>query len=255
MQTENTYSNKSRVGNFTSSEIAALMTDGRKAGEIGAPAKTYIAECNMERRLQRPLEKESNARPLSWGNHCEKRVFDILPLDYKLMGSETIDHPTIEYWKGSPDAEKHVGEKAVIDVKCPITMKSFCQLVDPLYEGLTGREAMLKIRDTHKDGDKYFWQIVSNAILTNSKFGELIVYCPYESELEEIQLATQMYEQDQAYKFMWINYARKEELPWLPDGGYYKNINIIRFEITDAEKMLLTNRVLFAGKSLIKIDK
>jgi len=253
--TENTYKNDSRIGNFTSSEIAALLTNGRKAGTLGAPALTYIAECNMERRLKRPLEKESNARPLSWGKHCEKRVFELLPIEYKLMGSDTISHPTIEYWKGSPDAERHITDKAVVDVKCPITMKSFCTLVDPLYEGLDGREAMLRIREDHKDGDKYFWQLVSNAVLTNTKWAELIVYCPYESELEDIQLATQMYEQDEAYKYMWINYARKDELPWLPDGGYYKNINVIRFEVMDRDKIELENRVRIGGQSLIKIDK
>lgn len=246
------YTNVSRVGNFTSSEIAALMTNGRKAGTLGAPGLTYILECNMERRLKRPLEKESNARPLSWGKHCEKRVFDLLPMGYKTMGEDTVDHPEIDFWKGSPDAEKFDKEKTVAEIKCPITMKSFCQLVDPLYEGLNGREAMLRIREDHKDGDKYFWQTVSNAILTKSTVGELIVYCPYESELEDIQIATQMYETDELFKYAWINYARKDELPWLPDGGYYKNINIIRFEITDAEKAQLEARVRFAGNSLIK---
>ena len=69
-----------RIGNFTSSEIFNLMANGKKEGELGAPALTYIKECNMERRLGRQLENDQNARPTSWGNLCEGYVFSMLPL-------------------------------------------------------------------------------------------------------------------------------------------------------------------------------
>lgn len=236
--------NRARVGNFTSSEIVALTKEGKKAGTWGVPALTYIEEKNMERRLNRSVDIETNARPLTWGKLLEARAFDLLGLEYTLSSTETDVHPKIDYWAGSKDGTK---EDTVIDIKCPITLKSFCQLVQPLYDGLSGMEAMDAIRENHKDGDKYYWQLVSNSILADKPFAELIVYVPYLSELTEIK---QMSEGNpNAY---WVWSASEEELPYLPDGGYYKNLNIIRFAVSDYDKKLLTEKVRAAGELLIK---
>lgn len=252
-----------RVGNFTSSEIVALTKLAKDGKAFGVPALTYVEEVNMERRLQRSLTDESNARPLTWGKLLEKRVFyDLLGLEYSLNSLETIVHPTIAYWSGSPDGFKYDVGKTVTDIKCPITLKSFCQLVDPLYYGLEGIEAMNAIRDgfkdknglvhaAHKDGEKFYWQLVSNAILTNSKFAELIPYVPYKSELDEIKLMSQSVEGEMLIKHYWIAMALDGELPYLVDGGYYKNLNTIRFEVPVEDKQLLTDKVELAGKMLI----
>src|SRR6185369_17941405 len=174
--------NTVRVGNFTSSTIAAIMSNGRSKGSLGAPALTYIEECNMERRLKRSLENDSNAKPLSWGKLVERRVFDLLGLEYKLISENTLNHPDIDYWCGSPDAQKFDEGGTVVDIKCPMTLKSFCQLVDSSYPDnakdkdeprYNGTVAMDIIRERHKDGEKYYWQLVSNAILINAKFAEL----------------------------------------------------------------------------------
>lgn len=235
-----------RVGNITSSEIAAIMKFGKAKGSFGVPALTYIEECNFERRLGRSISTESNARPLTWGSAIEKRVFDLLGIEYQLVSNKTIVHPDIDYWSGSPDANKFDEGKTVVDIKAPLTLKSFCQLVDPLYSSpikLDGNTMMTMIRDNHKDGDKYYWQLVSNAILTDSKYAELIVYVPYESELQAIQdMITQMDDEKQ-YRYKWIAFADQDELPSLKDGGYYKNINVIRFEVPNEDKVALTERV------------
>lgn len=242
--------NLPRVGSFTSSEIVALTKEGKKAGTFGAAATTYIAETNMERRLQRSLTDECGAHPLVWGKFLEPRVNDLLP-DHTLCSNETVVHPSINFWSGSPDGFKIDGTgKTVTDIKCPLTLKSFCQLVDPLYSGLTGIDAMNAIRENHKDGEKFYWQLVSNAILSNSKFAELIVYMPYLSELPEIQLAAMGVQEDQLTKHAWIAYAGEGELPYLLDGGYYSNINIIRFEVPETDKALLTTCVMKAGAML-----
>jgi len=66
-----------RIGNITSSEGAvAVMSNGKAKGSFGAPALTYIEECNFERRLGRSIETESNARPLTWGKFIEGRVLN-----------------------------------------------------------------------------------------------------------------------------------------------------------------------------------
>lgn len=260
-----------RNGNFTSSEIVALTSKGsrpmtekeladhkaanpksqKKNTECwpGTAALTYIEETNMERRLGRALCDEVNARPLTWGKLIEARAFDLLGLEYSLVSKETIQHPIIKFWSGSPDGTK---EDTVGDIKCPMTLKSFCQLVDPLYNGLTGMDAMNAIRENHKDGDKYYWQLVSNAILTGSKFAELIVYVPYYSELQEIKVMAQMVDTSELSKHYWIAMASDGELPYLVDGRYYKNLNVIRFAVPQSDKDLLTDYVTRAGEMLIE---
>src|SRR5690348_4298240 len=233
-----------RNGNITSSEIFRLCTSGRAKGSFGAPFYSYIEECNMERRLGRAIENEVDAKPTSWGKLLEPRAFNILGLEYKLCSSETLSHGEIEFWKGSPDSVKN-GD-TVADIKAPMTLKSFCQMVDPYYEDFKLIHDGLSIeavRANHKDGDKYFWQIVSNAILTGSKVGELIVYMPYQSELEAIKtMASSAGEMGEYTK--WVYFAQDGELPYLLDGGFYKNLNVISFPIMKRDIDFLTERVL-----------
>jgi hypothetical protein len=238
--------NISRNGNFTSSEIFTLMTLAKDGKSFGKPALTYIDECNMERRLGRSLTDESNARPLTWGKLLEKRCFDLLTTEYRLSSLDTLMHPTITYWAGSPDGNKFDEGGTVIDIKCPLTLKSFCQLVDSKDIG--------ELRDNHKDGEKFYWQLVSNAILTDCNHAELIVYVPYLKELNEIRELTQNYEGN-PNKVAWINWAEDNEIPYLIEGGHYKNINIIRFGVPQSDKDLLTERVLKAGELLIKVPE
>lgn len=230
---------KVRVGNFTSSEIGLLMKEGKVKGSFGVPALTYIEQKNIERRLGRSLESESNARPLIWGKLMEGRVFDLLGLEYSLCSQETIKHPDCNFWYGSTDGMKHEEPKAVIDIKCPHTLLSFVQLVEC--------STVEELIDKHKDGEKYFWQLVSNAILTDSDFAELIVYMPYQSELEAIRTMV-----EGVKDAGWIWSASDEELPYLPDGGHYKNINILRFKVGKDVKQMLTERVVEASKFLIE---
>lgn len=242
--------NKSRNGNFTSSEIVALMSEptakAKTMGEIfGKPAITYIEECNWERKLGRSIEDKVSARPLTWGKLLEQRVAKLIGSDYIFSSDQTITHPTIPFWAGSKDSIKHDDGKTVTDTKCPITLKSFCQLVEPLYNGLQGIEAMNLVREKHKDGEKYYWQLVSNSILDNTKYAELIVYMPYLSELPEIKNMA-----DGMVDCYWITMGLDDELPYLLDNGFYKNLNIIRFEVPAEDKKLLTERVIAAGRLL-----
>lgn len=233
-----------RNGNFTSSEIARLIKNGKKAGSFGEPYYTYIAECNMERRLGRAINNESDARPLVWGKSIEGRVFNLLGIEYKLCSNTTLSHPEINCWLGTPDALKFDEGKTVCDIKSPMTMKSFCQLVDPLYDGLKGINAMRAVLEEHKEGEKYYWQLVSNAILTGSKYAELIVYCPYLDELEDIR--------NKEGSNTFISQQMDNELPYLIRGGHYQNINVIRFEVPEEDKIILHERVMEAKKGLIE---
>lgn len=251
---ETVLKNIQRIGNFTSSEIERLVDSKRKKDKLCTTAITYIEEKNMERRLGRSLSDEGNARPLWWGRLGEKRVFELLPIDYSLNGDKTIVHPQYDCWSGTPDATK---ENTVCEVKCPMTLKSFCQLVDPhIKDGIEIHPALTieAARANHKEGDTYYWQIVSNAILTGSRFGELIVYVPYQSELSELKGLAINGDGEELVKYYWIINAQDEELPHLQDGGYYKNLNTIRFEIPEADKEYLTVCVAMAKTKLIPVS-
>ncbi len=248
--------NSDRIGTITSSEIVNIMGAPK-------PLQTYISECNMERRLGRAIESESNARALTWGKVLEKRCFDLLGYEYQLISKETIKHPKIDYWSGSPDGVK---KDTVIDIKCPMTLKSFCTLIDPIYDGLVGLDAMNAIRngytdstgikhDKHKDGEKFYWQLVSNAILTDSKFAELIIYCPYLSELQDVRTMCNDLPPQELYKAYWIVNSNDEELPYLLDGNFYQNLNCINFEVPQSDKDLLISKVVECGSNLFKIQE
>jgi hypothetical protein len=48
-------------------------------------------------------------------------------------------------------------------------------------------------------------------------------------------------------------YADDNELPYLIDGGFYQDLNVISFEVPVADKLLLRDCVERAGEMLIKI--
>ena len=117
---------KIRNGRFTSSGISALTSNGKAKGTFGKPFFTYVEEKYFETKLKRRLDNESNAKPTSWGKLVERHVFDQLGTEYNLVSKDTIVHPTIELWAGSPDLEKYDDGKTVCDIKCPMTLNSFC---------------------------------------------------------------------------------------------------------------------------------
>ncbi len=234
--------NRMRWGNFSSSEIGNLMKVAKDGVSFGKPALEYVAECNYERNLGRSIETDTNAKNFSWGHLIERRCFNLLGLDYKLSSTETDVHPQIPYWVGSKDGNKFDEGKTVIEIKSPITLKSFCQFME--------KPDIESIRKNHPSGEMYFWQTISNAILTESKYAELIVYVPYLEELPAIRELAAEYDGDKN-KVAWIHFAADNDLPWIPSGGVYKNLNKIRWEVKQSDKDALTEKVIEAGKLLV----
>jgi len=236
--------NKLRYGRFTSSENYKLLTTA-KDKSFGKPALTYIEEKAMETRLGKSLSTESNARPLQWGKCCEAVAFTKLGIAYTLQSDETLVHPIHDFWSGTPDLLKHISDKRKKsgDIKCPQTLKSFCYLVDLFNKG-----GIQEVRDNHDDGDKFYWQITSNAVLLEKKFGieitegDLVVYCPYQKDLPLVKGEAQL------WGFNWIANGADCELPHLIEGGYYKDINILSFDIPQSDKDLLEIKLIEANK-------
>jgi hypothetical protein len=240
--------NPIRNGNFTSSTIIPLVSWNKARNAPGVPYHTYIRQKNIERRLGRALNSETNSRPTSWGKLCESVVHEILGTSYKFQSNETLSHPSIECWKGSPDhihlhTESHLD--AVCDVKCPKTLLNFCEVVDAWQKG-----EIEAVRNDTEYGDKWYWQIVSNACITETKYGEIILYCPYQDELADIRSKSEGNPQ-----YYWIWSSIDEELPYLIRGGHYKNLFVMRFVIPTADKEFLTERVVLAEKELIEVKE
>lgn len=240
--------NKLRNGNYTSSCVWKLLTVDKKGTGFGVPALTYIKERNYERNIKRSLSLDKYNHSTLWGHFLEKRVHNLLGIDYESVGHITVQHPTISYWCGSPD-NKNVSKSICGDTKC-YQPKAFCQYVDTLKEA-NGDTEIFK-----KEYPQEYWQLVSNAIILGMDNIEAIVYMPYYSELEEIaELVDDMDVQLKwKYKFIYdciMDEDRRIELPFLPNDSTYKNLNRFVFKIPEADKELLTSTIIKAGRYLI----
>lgn len=231
-------SSMSRNGTFSSSNIHKLLEKGRN-NTFSVAGLKYIKQVRYEQKLGRAINKEHNARATSWGKFIEGRVFNLLPLGYQLVSNKRLFHPEYSFWSGAPDLKKPL---VVGDVKAPFSLETFCDKI----------EALQDIEVYKKEFPEDYWQHISNAILLEKnghpveRF-EAIIYVPYKSELAEIRDEAYWHD-DEGFNVSFIDRASDEELPYLPDNGYYKNINIISFEIPKADKDLLTERVIEAGK-------
>jgi hypothetical protein len=226
-----------RAGNFSSSEIHKLVKSGRaKDAVFSAAGLTYIQEKKWEQKLGRQLSNETNSKPTSWGNLMELYVWELKMgiSDYLFEHKTRYSHPTILNWTGCPDL---VGEDKVADIKCPFTLKGFCELADCA----TGE-------DLKESKPEYYWQLVSNAILTDKAKAELIFFAPYKSELNDIRTFVDTTDVlfrnglDQN-KFSWMNWAGDSDLPYLLDECQYLNLNVLSFDIPESDKEFLTDRV------------
>lgn len=213
------------------------MANGKPKDSIGQPFYTYVQEKVWESRSGRPISKEQNSRPTSWGTLVEQRVFDILPIDYIYQSSTRYVHDELP-WSGAPDM---LTETNVVDIKCPYSILEFFKKADIILSG--------DIEKLKKDYPDNFYQLVSNSILTGKKVAELVIYCPYKSELNEIREMAANYNGDQN-KVRFLDYTTDDELPYVIDGRYYKNLYQISWEVSEQDKMELYERVKLATEKL-----
>jgi hypothetical protein len=226
-----------RFGNFSSSSIHKLC-EGEK-GFIKS-GLTYIREVYYEKELGRQLGNEANSKETNWGNLCEPIAFDLLGLEYKLVSKDRLSHSTIDNWNGMPDNTRIEGSKKIVgDTKCPFTLKSFISQIKAHEKG---------VKAYKEEFPEYYWQLVSNAILTNSTHIEAIIYVPYKSEIEKIR---QIASSNSDYRF--IEYMYDNQLPYLLDGGKYKNINTFVYELPIEDISFLEKRVKMANVELEKL--
>lgn len=220
--------NTNRNGNITSSNCWKLF-------QTKAKINTYLTELRYERRLQRRLSNETSAKPTSWGHLCEHLVFTkkgFLGSSYGYYSDKTINHPSIEGWCGTPDG---VSSDSVVDVKSPFTLKSYVELFDICTSK--------SLEIFKEERPEYYWQLVSNSILTGKDYAELIVFCPkYETLPTIINLAQNMDENQN--KYFWLQFAQYDELPYIPEGNdEFTEITKFKFQVPETEKQALTEAI------------
>ena len=232
--------NKIRDGNFTSSKIFHLTKPGKGENGFGATAITYINERNLERKLGRSIETNAYSKDMAWGSFLENRVHDMLEFGYLLCSEQTKQHPSIAYWAGSTDL--HFPKVKIGEIKC-YQPKHFAEYTD----------AILKrdIKFLRDNCPQEYWQIVSNSIINNVPVGEAISYMPYQSELDELRELAENYDGADQWEYRFIAESPDMSLAFLPDNGYYKNLNRFEFEVPQEDKDFLTERVKLAGTMLI----
>jgi len=262
--------NKSREAHFTSSNAYKLIPMGErlmtseelviyKENNPGSRAKktkcpllfnqaglTYIEEKQIELRMQSCLDGGGSTRVLAWGNFMELVIYNILGMHYQIASKDTVLHPKFgKFWSGSVDlfTESSLTNKkeSVAEIKC-YQKKNFALYCDVLLQ-----KNVALFRDKFP---KEYWQIVSNAIIHEVEIGEAIAYMPYLSESEEIQDMASNYEGSDSWQFRFIHESPVSELPFLPDGGYYKNICKFSFIVPEEDKEFLTQRMILAGAKL-----
>lgn len=230
-----------RAGNFSSSAIWRLMSNGRAKESVGKPFTEYVKEKSYENRLGRQLENESYSKPTTWGNYAEQYAFDRMPFKYKLESQKRYFHKDLKYFCGAPDGISIDG--VVYDIKCPYTMKSFCDLIESF-------ESPERFK---KEYPNYHWQLVANSILTGMEKAQLVVFIPNEKDLEEMQKDAIEYDGPDQWKYRFIYESAKSELPNITSEGYYKNVTIFSFDVTEEDKKLLIDRVKLASLELEKL--
>lgn len=238
-----------RVGNFSSSSVYKLVKiTGNK---FQKPGLTYIQEKAYERMLGRQLANESNATPLSWGNVLEYWVADTVigGLNFKPDSDEESNRLGIEELNlsGALDLLPRKDGNVFGEIKSPYTMKSFIEMV------LSCEKGTLK-----EDKPEYYWQMVSNSILSGCTTCELYIYVPYKNDLQDI-LSENNLEWDSKHpekvnhskeRLKWL---KEDECPYLIEGGRFKDLNKFTFKIPQEDRDLLIDRLVLASIELEKL--
>lgn len=261
-----------RHGTFSSSSIWKLTTNGKRdmteaeieAQKVSNPkskarttttpfgdaARKYIKQVGYELELGRAVGSEADFKQTSWGQLCEAYIHandDIMSTIYSHC-EDRLFHPVIPYWSGLPDWYVEAENKGtVVDGKAPFSLEMFCDKINALEAGM----------ETYKDEfPNDYWQHISNSILLRAngilvtQF-EAVIYVPYLSELEKIrQFANTEKEPSKTKVYAFVNWKEDGELPYLLEGGKYKNLNKFRFPINEDDVQFLTERVILAGSKI-----
>lgn len=118
---------RKRLGKITASRFGMLKTG--RGSDWGETALSYLYDLVGEHLTGQPSEDFGGNRATEWGNLYEA---DALKTYTKRTGKKVqpgkfCQHPTLDWCGGTPDGL--VGEKGVIEVKCPLSFKNHLRTV------------------------------------------------------------------------------------------------------------------------------
>ncbi len=216
-----------RTGRFTSSTIGELASNGRGKEEPGAPFFSRCEKVAAERMFGARVASGSSLAT-EWGGLAERYVSEVLNKEGVTVGfsDNPIAHPDellSAWWAGTPDG---LGKDCVYEIKCPLSVEGYFALYDCTAESLKSIKR------------EYYWQLVSNCIITNKRYAELVVFYPNREDLEAIRELNR--NGSLSYRIEW---AEDSTLPCLGEGKEHLNFYRMRFEVTEDDKVFLTERV------------
>lgn len=237
--------NQNRIGRPTSSQMGLLAVKGSGRYHFGEGAITYAGQKKAELRYGRSVDTGAIAQAMTWGKVMEKFVFadeEKIGFEWSLESLGTLIHPIYKNWAGSPDliAEIKVGE-----IKC-----FYLERHNRLYDILVNND----IERLKKEFPDIYWQVVSNACVTEKDIAEVIAYCPTLSELlhyREIIENTnfvEKYMEDDAWPYRFLYENKIERLPWIPDDKKKFSLAKMEFEVKQSDQDFLADRVYFFNK-------
>lgn len=167
---------------FTSSEVHRLC------GTESVMA-TYVDEVSKRRRLQKEFVSQGSTAT-RWGNFMEDHAFGRFYEETKLQIIPCSNRETdfrispVKDHGGTPDFVSFDGE-LVGSIKCPFTESAFIDLWD-----LCKSEDVERFK---KEKKEYYWQLVSDLLVTGAKKCVLVVYMPYGDELVSLLTDSELY--------------------------------------------------------------
>lgn len=234
-----------RVARFTSSKISVLTVDGKSKYGFGAGAMTYINDKIAELELGRGVDLPINKWEMSWGKLWEVWVHWQLGNEYELIVDRTTVHPKYAFWSGSEDFKLNIPGGGIAELKCYQLLKFY------LFAKCLLKQDIQLIKKDFKDE---YWQIVSNSIIQNVKFGEAIAFMPTEENLIEMRRLVEETDyiekhlKDDPWKYKFITDRNLWDLPFIPSHSDFPSMVKFRFEVPIEDKIYLTERVIKANQ-------
>jgi len=103
-----------------------------------------------------------------------------------------------------------------------------------------------------------YWQIVSNSCIHNTKYGEAIAFLPTEKNLIEMRQLledtdyVEKHLKDDPFKYKFVWDKNIWDLGFIPNHSDFPSMVKFRFEVPINDKIALTERMIKAGKLLLR---
>ena len=228
----------SRIAHYTSSQIYRLLGSA-------AVQKTYIEEKKYESQLGVSCNEDAGSRASNWGTMMQYYVAEkYLPKGFK-WHDKTEVHPTIKLWSGTADI---ISDDAAGDVKC-FYRKKFAQVANCIVECEEIRKLShfdrpeIDYAPLKKNHPEIYWQITSNAAILNKSKGLLIIFLPYESELEDVKAFAYNSELPDEWKYRFIYESHKSALPYQSDDSVFSNVIYFEWDIDSEDVKLIESKI------------